>query len=148
MNYSLVTLIFLRRSLVFPILLFSSTSLHWWLRKAFLSLLDNLWNSTFKWVYLSFSPLPLASLFSAICKASSENHLPFAFPLHCLLYNFKPPSTVLQALCVSDLIPWIYLSLLLNNCKGFDLGHKSKPLNGLVVFPTFFMLPHYQGQEF
>ena len=31
-------------------------------------------NSAFKWVYLSFSPLPLASLlFSAICKAFSDN---------------------------------------------------------------------------
>ena len=35
----LVSLIFLKRSLVFPILLFSSISLHWSLRKAFLSLL-------------------------------------------------------------------------------------------------------------
>ena len=34
----LVSLIFLKRSLVFPILLFSSISLHWSLRKAFLSL--------------------------------------------------------------------------------------------------------------
>ena len=66
---------FLNRSLVFPILLISSISLHWSLRKAFLSLLAFLWNSAFRWVYLSFSPLPLASLlFSAICKASSENH--------------------------------------------------------------------------
>ena len=68
---------------VFPILLFSAISLHWLLRKAFLSLLVILWNSAFKWVYLSFSPLPLAYLlFSAICKASSDNHfalLPFFF---------------------------------------------------------------------
>ena len=35
----LVSLIFLKRSLVFPILLFCSISLHWLLRKAFLSLL-------------------------------------------------------------------------------------------------------------
>ena len=42
--------------LVFPFLLFSSISLHWSLRKAFLSLLGILWNSAFKWVYLSFSP--------------------------------------------------------------------------------------------
>ena len=32
----------------------------------------------FNWVYLSFSPLPLASfLFLAICKASSDNHFAF-----------------------------------------------------------------------
>ena len=44
----LVSLIFLTRSLIFPILLFSSISLQWSLRKAFLSLLAILWNSAFK----------------------------------------------------------------------------------------------------
>jgi len=45
------------------ILLFSSFFffLHCSLSKAFLSLLVILWNSAFKWVYLFFSPLPLAS---------------------------------------------------------------------------------------
>ena len=77
-NVPLVSLIFLKRSLVFPILLFSSISLHWSLGKAFLSLLAILWNSAFKWVYLSFSPLPFSFLlFSAICKASSDNHFAF-----------------------------------------------------------------------
>ena len=38
-NVPLVSPIFLKRSLVFPILLFSSISLHWSLRRAFLSLL-------------------------------------------------------------------------------------------------------------
>ena len=71
----LVSLIFLKRSLVFPILLFSFISLHWSLRKAFLSLFSILWNTAFKWVYLSFSPLLLASLvYIAICKASSDSH--------------------------------------------------------------------------
>ena len=74
----LLSLIFLKRSLVFPILLFSSISLHCLLRNAFLSLLTILWNSTFRWVYLSFSSLPFVSLlFSAICKASSDNHFAF-----------------------------------------------------------------------
>ena len=59
----------------FPIWLFPSISLHYSLKKAFLSLLALLWNSAFSWVYLSLSPLPSASfLFSAICKASSDNH--------------------------------------------------------------------------
>ena len=40
----LVSLIFLKRSLVFHILLFSCISLHWSLRKAFLSLHAILWN--------------------------------------------------------------------------------------------------------
>ena len=53
----LVFLIFLMSSLVFPILLFSSISLHWLLRKALFSLLAILWNSAFRCFYLSFSPL-------------------------------------------------------------------------------------------
>ena len=47
-NILLVSLIFLKQSLVFPILLFSSISLHWSLRKAFLSLLAILCNFAFK----------------------------------------------------------------------------------------------------
>ena len=48
------------------------------LRKAYLSLLAIFWNSTFKWVYLSFSPLLFTSLpFTAICKASSNSHFAF-----------------------------------------------------------------------
>ena len=35
----------------------------------------------------------------------------------------KPLSIVLQALCLSDLVPWIYLSLPLYKHKGFYLGH-------------------------
>ena len=77
-NVPLVSLIFLKRSLVLPILLFSSISLHWSLRKAFLSVPAILWNSAFKWVYLSFSSLLFASLlFTAICKASSDSHFAF-----------------------------------------------------------------------
>ena len=66
-NVPLVSLIFLKRSLVFPILLFSSISLHWSLRKAFLSLLAILWSSIFKWVYFPFllclAPLSLRQFF-------------------------------------------------------------------------------------
>ena len=70
--------IFLKGSLVFPILFFSSIFLHWSFRKAFLSLLALLWNSVFRWIYLSFSPLPFASLvLSAICKSSVDNHFAF-----------------------------------------------------------------------
>ena len=53
-NVPFVSLIFLKRSPVFPILLFSSISLYWSLRKALLSFLAILWNSAFKWIYLSF----------------------------------------------------------------------------------------------
>ena len=120
-------LIFLKRSLVFPILLFSSISLHWSLRKV-LSVLAILRNSAFKG-YI-FSPLAFASLlFSAICKALSDNH--FAF-LHFLFLGMVliPASCMMPLTSVhsssgtlSDLIPWIYFSVPLYNHKGFDLGH-------------------------
>ena len=42
---------FLKRSLVFLILLFSSISLHWSLRKVLLSFLAILWNSAFRWIF-------------------------------------------------------------------------------------------------
>ena len=47
--------------------------------EGFFSLPALLWNSAFKWVYLSFSPLFFASLlFTAICKASLLRQ-PFCF---------------------------------------------------------------------
>ena len=67
-------------------------------------------------------------LFPAICKAPETTILPF-----CNVFSWgwfwswpsvqchKLSSIVLQAL--SDLIPWIYLSLPLHNHKGFDLDH-------------------------
>ena len=130
MKYSLVSLIFLKRPLVFPILLFFSISLHWLLREAFLSLLVILWDSAFKWVYLSFSPLPFTSLlFTAICKVSSDKYfgfLHFSFLGMVLIpasYTMAQTSIHSSSGTLRDLIPWIYLSLPLYNCKGFDLGH-------------------------
>jgi len=122
-NGPLVSLIFLKRSLVFPILLLSSISLHWSLRKAFLSLLAVLWNSVFRWIYLSFSPLPFTYLlFIPVCKASSDKN--FAF-LHffflgrslsqALVPCQEPPYIIIQALYQLVLISWIYLSLPLYN---------------------------------
>jgi len=126
----LVSLVFLKISLVFPILLFSSVSLHYSLREAFLSLLAILWNSAFRWLYLSFSPLPFTSLpFSAFVR---------------------PPQTIILCFCISFSWGWFWspppvqcyklpgpsffrfyrvyslesvLSLPLYNHKGFDLGH-------------------------
>ena len=143
MKYSLFSLIFLKTSLVFLILLFSFISLHWSLKKAFLSLLVTLWNSAFKWVYLSFSPLPFTSLlWSTICKLIKK---PFA-SLHFFFLGMVLNTafcTVSQtsihsssALCLSDLIPWVYVSFLLYNCKGFDLGH-AEWSSGFLYFLQF-----------
>ena len=46
--------------------------------EAFLSLLAILWNSAFRYLYLSFSPLLFTSLlFTAICKASPDSQFTF-----------------------------------------------------------------------
>ena len=112
-NVPLVSLSLLKRSLVFPILLFFSISLNWSLRKAFLSLLAILWNSAFKQEYLSFSTLLFASLlFTLFVSPPQTTILPFCIsfpwgwywslsPVQC----HEPPSIVHQALCLSDLIP-------------------------------------------
>ena len=117
-NVPLVSLI-LKRSLVFPIPLFSSISLHWSQRKGLLSLLAILWNSAFKWVHLSFSPLPFTSLlFSAICKASSDNH--FAF-----LHYFFLGMVLIPASCTMS---WISV-----HSSSGTLSIKSNPLNLFVT---------------
>ena len=79
-KFPLVSLIFLQRSLVFPFYCFPLFLCidHWGRIFFFLTLLNTLWNSAFKWLYLSFSPLLFASLlFTAICKASPESHFAF-----------------------------------------------------------------------
>ena len=103
---------FLKRSPVFSILFFSSISLHWSLRKAFLYLIAILWNSAFKWVYLSFSPLLFASFSQLFVRPPQTAILHFCIsfswgwswspsPVQC----HQPPSIVHQALCLSDLVP-------------------------------------------
>ena len=80
-----------------PLLLFSSVSLHYSFKEAFLSLLVIVRNSVFSWVYPSLSPLPFISLLSsAVYKASSDNQFSFLTFLflgigfgHCLLYNLQ-----------------------------------------------------------
>ena len=126
-NIPLVSLIFVKRSLVFPIVLFSSISLHCSLRKAFLSLLAILWNSAVEYIF----PFPLCLLllfFSQLFVRPPQttilpSDISFSMgwfwslpPVQC----YEIPSVFLQALCLSDLIPWIYLSLPLWNHSGFD----------------------------
>ena len=84
-NILLVSLIFLKRSLVFHILLFFSLSLFFFffalITEKRLSHLSLLFFGTLHSngnMYVSFSPLSLASLLSStICKASSDKHFAF-----------------------------------------------------------------------
>ena len=78
----------------------------------------------------AFSPLPFNSLvFSAICKASADNHFAFLHLFFLGMVLITKSCAVLGTLVysslgtLSDLIPWIYLSLPLSNHNGFDLGH-------------------------
>jgi len=120
---------FFKKSLVFPILLFSSISLHWSLRKSFLSFLAILWNSAFKWVYCSFSPLFSFSFF--LSTGSSDNHFAFLHFFFLGMVLITASRTMSQTsvysssgtLSLSNLIPWLHLSLSLYNRKGFYLGH-------------------------
>ena len=117
-NVPLVSLIFLKRSLVFPILLFFSISSHWSLRKAFLSLLAVLWNSVFKWVYLSFSPLPLLLFFSELFV--------------------RPPQTFILPFCISVSWRWswslppVQWWCSIHSYSG-TLSSRSNPLNLFVT---------------
>ena len=83
----------------------------------------------------AFSPL----LFITVVRPPQTTILPFCISFSwggswslLPLQSHEPPSIVLQSLCLSDLIPWIWLSLPLYNCKGFDFGHT------WLVFPIFF----------
>ena len=143
-NVPLVSLIFLKRSLVFPILLFSSISLHWSLRKAFLSLLAILWNSALRQIYIFPFSLCLSLLFfcQLLVRPPQTTILPFCVSFSWGWFWSPPPVQshespfiVLQALYLSDLVPWIYLSLPL-----YDLIWFRSYLNGLMAFPTFFNL--------
>ena len=126
-----ISLIFLKTSLVFPILFFSSISLHWSLKKTFLSLLAILGTLPSNGYVFPFLLCLLLLFFSQLLVSPSQpTILPFGIsfswgwpwslpPVQC----HEPLSIALQALFLSDLIPWIYLSLPLYNHKGFDLGH-------------------------
>ena len=118
-SVQLISLIFLKRSLVFPILLFSSISLHCSHKKAFLSLLAILWKSAFSWVYLSLPPLPYASLlFLAIFETFSDNHFTF---LHFFFFGMVLVTTSCTMLWTS-----------IHSSSG-TLSTRSNPLNLFIT---------------
>ena len=130
-NIPLVSLIFLNRSQVFPILLFSSISLHQSLGR--LSYLSFQFFETLHSDGCIFPFLPCLSLLffpQLFVRPPQPTILPFCISFSWgwswslpSVQHHKPLSIALQALCLLDLIPWIYLSLPLYNHKGFNLGH-------------------------
>ena len=83
----------------------------------------------FSWVYLSFSPWPLAALLcSAICKVSSDNHFAFLHFFSMGMVLIPVSCTMSQTSVHSSSGPLsitsrFYFSLPLYNHKGFDVCH-------------------------
>ena len=100
-NVPLVSLIFLKRSLVFPILLFSSVSLHWSLRKVFLFLVAVLWNSH----------MQVLSLFSNPMKQDTANSLSGKQNMRPKFQDAKPikRGNLVKVDQVEESAPWPYL---------------------------------------
>ena len=125
-----------------PMLLFSSISLHCSLKKALFFLLAIFWNSAFRWLYLSFILcLPFLFFSQLFVRPPQITILPFSFVFlgdgfdHHLLTMLQT-SVHISSDTLSDLIPWIYLSLPLYNHKRFDLGHTWWP-SSFPYFLTF-----------
>ena len=125
MNCPLVSLIFLKRSLVFPILFFSSLSLHWSLRKAFLSLLAILRNSTFKWVSFLFF---------------------FAFSFFSQLFE-SPPQTAILLFCISFQVAHSKWTVSSDCCCNWDFPDSSVVKNLPAMQETQEMWVRSLGQE-
>ena len=96
--------------------------------------------------------LSLLFLFTAICKASSDSHFAF-FHFFFLGMVLLPVSCTMSWTSIhsssdtlSDLIPWIYLSLPLYNHKGFDLGH-TWMVWGFLVAQSLKCLPTMQETQ-
>ena len=126
-NVPLVSLIFLKKSLVFPILLFPLFPCIDLLgRFSFLSLFFGALHSD---GYIFPCILCLSILFFSQLSVRPPQTTRLLF---CISFSgdgfyhsctMSPtPSIVLQILGLWDIVPWIYLSLPLYN-KGFDLGH-------------------------
>ena len=85
---------------VFPILLFSSISLHCSLSKAFLSLLAICWNSAFRWVYLSFSlfhsSIPIQRCPSVQFSSVAQSCPTLCDPMNCSMPGLPVHHQVLE----------------------------------------------------
>ena len=122
-------LIFLKNSLLLPIILISSISLHCSLTK--LSYLSLLFFGSLHSDGCIFPLLYLSLLFFSqlLVRLPQKTIFPVCISFSCRWSYLSPVqcheslSIVHQALCLSDLVPQIYFLLPLYNHKGFELGH-------------------------
>ena len=120
------------RTEFFPFLIFLIFPFLLWFSLHFTCCSSELWRTEF-FPFLSFLIFPFLLWFSLhffsqlFVRPPQTSILLFCIfflgmvliPASCTMSR----TIVHQALCLSDLIPWIYLSLTLYNPKGFDLGH-------------------------
>ena len=125
----MVSSIFLRRALVFPILLFflSFFDLR---RLSYLSLLFSITLNLFVHFFLFLLGLLLLFFMQLFVTSPQTTTLSSCMSFSWIWFWSPPPiqccellSMGLQALCLPDIILWIYVSPPLYNHKGFDLGH-------------------------
>ena len=135
MKYSLGSSNFLEEISRVSIVFFSSISLHCSLKKTFLYLLAVLWTLLSDgYIFLFLLCLSLLFFSQLFGRPPQTTILPFCISF--LGGMVLITASCAMALCLSDLIPWIYLSLPLYNCNIWFRSH----LNGLLVFPTFLNL--------
>ena len=130
-NISLISPVFLTRSLVFPFCSFRLFLCIVYLRRlSYLSLLFFGTLHSVQYIFPFLHCLLLLFFPKLLVKPPQTTTLPF-----CISFSvgwfwswlsvqcYEPSSIVLQELCLPDLILWIYLSPPLYTYKGFDLGH-------------------------
>ena len=123
--------IFLKRSLIFPILCFPLfLCINHWGRLSCLSLLFFGTPHSIGYIFTFLLCLSLLFFSQLFLMPPKTTILPF-----CISFSwgwswslppiqfYEPLPIVLQVFCLSDVIPWICFWVPLYNCKGFDLGH-------------------------
>ena len=138
---SFICLIFLKKISSFSyFLVYLSCSL----RKTFFSFLTILRTFPFSWVYIFLSSLPLVFFFSQLFVKPSQTIILISWISFSLgwfwsvplVQCYEPPSIVLKALCLSDVITWIFLSIFFN-AQSWKFWFRSY-LNDPLIFPTFY----------
>ena len=129
-NFPLVSLIFLKQYLVFPFCCFPLfLCIDHFGRLSYLSLVFFETLHTDEYIFPFLPCFSLFCLFSAICKAFSDNHFAFSHFFFLGMVSITASCTMSRTSVhsssgiLSHLILWVYLSLPLYNHKGFDLGH-------------------------
>ena len=120
-NVPLVSLIFLKRSLDFPILSFYSIPcIDHWGRFFYISLL--FFGTLFRWIYLSFSPLPSSSLlfFSQLYVLVSSIMLDSWDPM-----DYNLPGSSIHGIFQTRILLWTAISFSRGSSWPLDWTHIS-----------------------